>query len=167
MSPSRVSNRYWRSSIEADVEIVNTLNTELMQSSILRRPKCSANTDAAHLPVKIGYYNMGGASRPCDAVQPENLAAGALTHINIAFEYVSDSHEITDTNGPMVARVSRLKKRYPGLRVNIALGGWNFNDPPTQFRFSKMVATHSTREVFITSLTKYLERYALNGVDIG
>jgi chitinase len=76
------------------------------------------------LDVRIGYYGLWAASRGCDDYLPENMPAGALTHINLAFEYVSGDHEITDTKaqGPIVARVSRLKKRYPGLRVNIALG---------------------------------------------
>ena len=74
------------------------------------------------LDVRIGYYGVWGASRGCDAMQPENIPAGVLTHINIAFAYISESGEITDDDGPIVARIARLKKRYPGLRVNIAIG---------------------------------------------
>lgn len=74
------------------------------------------------LDVRIGYYGMWGATRDCDTYQPENIPAGALTHINLAFEYVSEDHEITNTQGSIVARVSRLKKKYPGLKVSIALG---------------------------------------------
>ncbi|RLL93598.1 hypothetical protein CFD26_101115 [Aspergillus turcosus] len=123
---------------------------------------------AMALDVRIGYYGLWGATRSCDKYLPENIPAGALTHINLAFEYVSEDYEITDTTGqgPIVARVSRLKKKYPGLRVNIALGGWVFNDPPTQHRFSEMVSTRSNREKFIASLIRYIRRYALNGVDI-
>ena len=55
-------------------------------------------------------------------MQPENIPAGVLTHINVAFEYVSADHEITDEVGHITGRVSRLKNIYPGLRVNIALG---------------------------------------------
>lgn len=58
-------------------------------------------------------------------MQPEGIPAGVLTHINVAYEYVSESNQITEQSGPIVARVSRLKKRYNGLRVNIALGRLN------------------------------------------
>ncbi|KAJ5762211.1 glycoside hydrolase [Penicillium nucicola] len=119
------------------------------------------------LDVRFGYYGMWGATRDCDTYLPENIPAGALTHINLAFEYVSEDHEITDTQGPIVARASRLKKKYPGLRVNIALGGWVFNDPPTQYRFSEMASITPNREKFIASLIRYIRRYGLNGVDIG
>jgi GH18 family chitinase len=119
------------------------------------------------LDVRIGYYGAWGASRGCDAEQPENIPAGALTHINVAFEGISEKFEMTDDNGPIVGRVSRLKKQYSGLRVNIAIGGWNFNDPPTQFRFSDMASTVPNRQKFIASLMRYIKKYALSGLDIG
>jgi len=69
----------------------------------------------------------------CDTMQPEAIAAGALTHINIAFMLFDDTFNLIDTQGDLVARVSRLKMTYPGLRDDIAIGGWSFNDPPTQY----------------------------------
>jgi hypothetical protein len=55
-------------------------------------------------------------------MQPENIPASVLTHINVAFKYVSADYEITDKVGYITGRVSCLKNIYPGLRVNIALG---------------------------------------------
>jgi chitinase len=117
--------------------------------------------------VRIGYYGAWSSGRSCNAMEPESIAAGVLTHIYIAFEYVSAEHEITDRYGPVVGRVSRLKNIYPGLKVVIALGGWVFNDPPTQTRFSDMASTIDNRSKFIKSLIAYMRKYALNGVDIG
>lgn len=116
--------------------------------------------------VRIAYYGAWGAGRSCNAIEPENIPAGVLTHINVAFEYVSEQHEITDQSGPIVARVSRLKRSYPGLRVNIAIGGWVFNDPPTQYRFSNMSASYGNQQKFIKSLIRYMEKYGLDGVDL-
>lgn len=132
----------------------------------ISRPKCDATDDAMKSQVRIAYYNAEGAKRKCDAVQPENIPAGVLTHINVAFEGINSDLEITDTIGETVARVSRLKKIYPGLRVNIAIGGWVFNDPPTEHRFSDMAATYTSQRKFISSLIKYMQKYALDGVDI-
>jgi len=117
--------------------------------------------------VRIGYYGVWSAGRGCDALEPESIPAGVLTHIYVAFEYVSAEHTITDESGSTVGRVSRLKNIYPGLKVVIALGGWVFNDPPTQTRFSDMASTRDNRQKFITSLIAYMRKYALNGVDIG
>lgn len=55
-------------------------------------------------------------------MEPETIAAGALTHINLAFQLIDDHLKITDTQGDIVARVSRLKKIYPALRVMVAVG---------------------------------------------
>ncbi|KAI7241261.1 glycoside hydrolase family 18 protein [Hortaea werneckii] len=71
-----------------------------------------------------------------------------------------------DESGDIVRRTSFLKTRYPGLRINVAIGGWAFNDPPTQNYFSDMASTHPNRQKFISSLIDYLEKYALDGVDI-
>jgi GH18 family chitinase len=86
------------------------------------RPSSGESGDAMASEVRIGYYGAWSAERSCDQMQPENIPAGVLTHINVAFEYVSADHEITDEVGHITGRVSRLKNIYPGLRVSIALG---------------------------------------------
>lgn len=89
------------------------------------KPSCSANTNAMDLPRRIGYFELWSQNRPCDKFNPEQIAAGALTHVNIAFAGIDEKFSITDTDGGMVARVAHLKKRYVGLRVNIAIGIYN------------------------------------------
>jgi GH18 family chitinase len=71
--------------------------------------------------VRIGYYGTWSAERTCDQMQPENIPAGVLTHINVAFEYLSADYEITDEVGHITGCISRLKNIYPKLRVNIAI----------------------------------------------
>ena len=87
-----------------------------------RRPQCSENTNVMDLDVRIAYYGMWGWTRKCGQISPENLPAGALTHINIAFAYISETHEVYVDDPQTVTRVARLKRRNPGLRVNIAIG---------------------------------------------
>ncbi|KAI0197886.1 hypothetical protein F4808DRAFT_473454 [Astrocystis sublimbata] len=130
------------------------------------RPSCSASTDAMAADVRIAYYGAWSATRDCDSMQPENIPAGVLTHINVAFEFITAEFEITDEVGAIAGRVSRLKRIYPGLRVNIALGGWVFNDPPTATRFSDMASTVPNRRKFVKSLIRYMQKYALDGVDL-
>ena len=74
------------------------------------------------LPRRIGYFELWSESRPCDKFLPEQIAAGALTHINIAFANIRADFNIQDNDGSMIARIAHLKKRYIGLRVNIAVG---------------------------------------------
>ena len=133
---------------------------------VRRRKTCSESTDAMSAEVRIAYYGAWSAGRSCDSMEPENIPAGVLTHVNVAFEFITADHEITDEVGAIVGRVSRLKNIYPGLRVNVAIGGWVFNDPPTQTRFSDMASTVPNRRKFIESLIRYMQKYALDGVDL-
>jgi hypothetical protein len=55
-------------------------------------------------------------------MQPENSPTGVLTHINVAFVYVSANHEITDQVGHITGRVSRLKNIYPEAVVGEIFG---------------------------------------------
>ncbi|KAK4982525.1 hypothetical protein LTR50_007700 [Elasticomyces elasticus] len=116
---------------------------------------------------RIGYYELFNLEkRLCDKVYPEDLEVAPLTHINIAFVN-SDSHfKVIDDSGSLISRVAFLKARYSGLRVNIAIGGWTFNDPPTQTFFSDMASTHENRQTFISSVVAFLQKYGLDGVDI-
>ncbi|KAF2818198.1 hypothetical protein CC86DRAFT_435113 [Ophiobolus disseminans] len=141
-------------------------NTDKSQCNPVSRPTCSESTDAMSADVRIAYYGAWSAKRSCDAMQPETIPAGVLTHINVAFEFITADHEITDEVGHISGRVARLKNIYPGLRVNIAIGGWVFNDPPTQTRFSDTVSSVPNRHKFIKSLIGYMQKYALDGVDL-
>lgn len=86
---------------------------------------------------RIGYYELFNLhERLCDKVYPEDLEVSPLTHINLAFVLFDSSFKMIDEDGELISRVSFLKSRYRGLRVNVAIGGWAFNDPPTQTRFS-------------------------------
>lgn len=42
-----------------------------------------------------------------------------------------------------------------------------FNDPPTETRFSDMASTVPNRQKFVKSLIQYMQKYSLDGVDLG
>ncbi|KAH8889137.1 hypothetical protein GQ53DRAFT_653194, partial [Thozetella sp. PMI_491] len=129
-------------------------------------PSCPSSRTADGLQRKIAYYELFGIDRPCDTMMPEAIPAGALTHINLAFINFDSTFNLQDVGGDIVARVSKLKLTYPGLRVNIAVGGWNFNDPPTQNYFSNMASDYDNQQTFINSVVSYLNKYGLDGIDI-
>ncbi|KAI4193916.1 MAG: hypothetical protein LQ350_008076 [Teloschistes chrysophthalmus] len=116
---------------------------------------------------RIGYYELFNVhERQCDKVYPEDLEVAPLTHINLAFVNFDSNFKMIDTDGELISRVSFLKSRYQGLRVNVAIGGWVFNDPPTETLFSDMASTYSNRRTFTTSLVSFIQKYGLDGVDI-
>ena len=55
-----------------------------------------------------------------------------------------------------------LKSMNPGLKIMIAIGGW---DAGTE-RFQKMAGSQSNRQTFINSLVTFMEKYGLDGFDL-
>ncbi|KAL2060601.1 hypothetical protein VTL71DRAFT_9242 [Oculimacula yallundae] len=131
------------------------------------RPSCSANTNAITYKRRVAYYELFHLKeRLCDYRDPEDINVAPLTNINLAFVNFGSDFKIIDTDGDLISRATFLKARYPGLKVSIAIGGWTFNDPPTSTYFSDMASTVPNRETFINSLTSFLTKYGLDGVDI-
>lgn len=104
--------------------------------------------------------------RKCDKFLTEHAAAGAQTHIYLAFALVDDDLKITDTDGHVFRRAAGLKRRFKGLRTSIAVEGWAFNEPPTQDQFSDMVNDRDNRATFVDSVVDFLTIFVLDGVDI-
>ncbi|KAJ5720986.1 uncharacterized protein N7483_008920 [Penicillium malachiteum] len=129
-------------------------------------PSCAASTDVSNLR-RIGYYSLSTLERPCDVMEPADIPAGALTHINIAFIQFTDKWEIDDSKyGSQVAEIASLKDSNMGLRVSISVGGWDFNDGSTATYFSDMASTSANRKTFIDSVVNYLVKYGLDGIEI-
>lgn len=114
---------------------------------------------------RVGYFEMFHLDqRKCDRFLPEHIAGGALTHVNLAFALISKDFKITGNHPDIVARGAHLKDRFTGLRVNIAIGGWAFNNPPTANIWSNMVASYEYTQTFLDSLVDYLTKFGLDGV---
>jgi chitinase len=63
--------------------------------------------------------------------------------------------------------LTQLKARQPGLKVYIALGGWDFNDPgPTRTTFSDLAASQSAQDTFFESLLSFMLHNEFDGVDL-
>ena len=105
-------------------------------------------------------------------MEPEDIPAGAYTHINFAFAFVDpSSYKIAPMAADQVSlykRVTGLKDFQPGLEVWISVGGWSMNDPdqPTYNTFSKLAASDSAQKAFFASLLSFMQTYGFDGVDI-
>ncbi|WQF83340.1 Putative glycoside hydrolase family 18, catalytic domain, glycosyl hydrolase family 18 (GH18) active [Colletotrichum destructivum] len=131
------------------------------------RPSCpSATKDPLEFQRRIAYYELFTKGRSCGVKEPEVLPVDPLTHINLAFVNFGDDWKIIDDSPDWVKRVVLRKIDHPSLRVNIAIGGWAFNDPPTSTYFSRMASTYDSRQTFVDSVVEYLRAYGLDGVDI-
>ncbi|KAI0916647.1 hypothetical protein AcW1_010187 [Taiwanofungus camphoratus] len=118
----------------------------------------------------IGYYEGWASSRPCDAWFPQNIVAQGYTHLYYAFASIDpDSFAITAASSQDVSQYpvfTNLKQANPNLKTYISVGGWAFNDPPTQYIFSELAADQGNRVAFAQSLVSFMLQYAFDGVDI-
>ncbi|PIL32554.1 hypothetical protein GSI_05257 [Ganoderma sinense ZZ0214-1] len=67
---------------------------------------------------------------------------------------------------PQYKAFTDLKQSNPDLKTYISVGGWSFNDPPTQHVFSDVASTTANSQAFATSLVNFLVTYGFDGVDI-
>lgn len=126
----------------------------------------------------IGYYSSWAFKRTCNgvpntvvpAVRPRDLDPYAYSHIVYSFAGVArGSWALTETQAndkELIAELQALKKINPTLKTMWAVGGWVFNDPPTQDIFLKMASTPANRAVFIKSVLTQLQSYGFDGIDI-
>ncbi|XP_015597483.1 probable chitinase 2 [Cephus cinctus] len=59
-------------------------------------------------------------------------------------------------------KVTALRIRYPGLKVTLAIGGWNEGSE----NFSALVASPEKRNIFSKHVIEYLQMYGFDGLDL-
>lgn len=142
--------------------------TDFCGTSTVAEPVCSGTSAEA---ITIGYYEGWNLERSCDTMPPSSIPVGGYTHIFFAFLYIDpDLYTITPMEASqqdLYAEVVALKKRKPGLKVWISIGGWSFNDPGTTAgTFSEIAASTSKQATFFASLLSFLDSYGFDGVDL-
>ncbi|KFA48092.1 hypothetical protein S40293_08369, partial [Stachybotrys chartarum IBT 40293] len=127
---------------------------------------CSENTDALIYTRHIAYYELFTEGRFCGVKEPEDPALAPPTHLNLAFVNFGSNFSLIDEHSDWVRRAALTKLRYPVLRINIAIGGWAFNDPPTLTFVSEMAVGIDNRYTFVRSVVDYLRVHGLDGINI-
>lgn len=86
-----------------------------------------------------------------------------LTHINYAFGHVNETFDgvlLRDKDAKALKKISRLKRRFPHLKVLLSIGGWGSG------RFSEMVSDPQLRMSFARDCKRVVDKYRLDGIDI-
>jgi len=84
-----------------------------------------------------------------------------LTHINYAFGHVNDNFDGVRLDNPdRLRKIVRLKKKKPGLKVLLSIGGWGSG------RFSEMAGDDNLRKSFTLDCRRICRKYHLDGIDI-
>ncbi|KAL5355927.1 glycoside hydrolase superfamily [Aspergillus floccosus] len=134
----------------------------------VRRPVCGKSHPLSRV---VGYYEGWSPDRSRKPFYPLQIPPNINTHLNYAFATINPkTFEVGAANRDEASRMERLvglKTSQPSLRVNIAIGGWTFNNPgPTASTFSDLVRSEENQKKFFRSLVSFMSTYGFDGVDI-
>ena len=96
-------------------------------------------------------------------IDPVDIAADKLTHVNYAFANISDGRVVEgfEHDPANFAVLTGLRKTHPAFKVLISVGGWTWSGA-----FSDASLTDESRRRFTDSAIEFLRRYDLDGIDI-
>lgn len=120
----------------------------------------------------VCYYTNWAQYRPKPgSYTPDNLDAKLCTHVIYAFAKIDENYELkafewndesTEWAVGMYQKVANKKKENPGLKVMLAVGGWNHGSMP----FSNMVTDEKRRRNFIAKTIEFLKQNNFDGLDL-
>lgn len=94
---------------------------------------------------------------------PDEIDVHQLTRINYAFAKIKDGQIVEgfSHDAENFAILNRLRHSNPSLKILLSVGGWTWSGG-----FSDAALTPHSRERFISSAVRLIERYQLDGLDI-
>src|ERR1039458_1356695 len=96
-------------------------------------------------------------------MSPGEIPANLLTHLNVAFAYITADFQLTNMDGvstEIYQNVGNVKSKNPDIKLIISVGGWSFTDPgSTQEIFTNMASTATNRGTFIMNVLSWLGQY--------
>lgn len=109
-------------------------------------------------PAVIGYVF------PQDAIlKPDGIDAHSLTRVNYAFANIEGGRMVPGFthDAENFAMLTTLRRANPSLKILVSVGGWLWSGG-----FSDVALTKQSRTIFIASVSNFLVRYDLDGLDI-
>ncbi len=96
-----------------------------------------------------------------DAIVPQIIQYGMLTHINFAFLVPKADGTFQPLNNAWKLQQIVDLAHQKGVKVLISVGGWGWDS-----QFEALAATSQTRQAFVDGVVKIVDQYQLDGVDI-
>ncbi|KAM7209977.1 glycoside hydrolase [Rhypophila decipiens] len=120
----------------------------------------------------IGYVEAWAFTRRgCAQRDLSSIRVDSVTHIYASFAYIKPNtfevYPMGNVNEKTLFDLTNLKRKAPGLKVWIALGGWTYSDngTDTQPVWGDLASSPAKREKFLDQLEKFMIYYGFDGVD--
>ncbi len=96
-------------------------------------------------------------------LDPAQIAAGKLTHINYAFANLRDGQVVEGfaRDAENFAVLGAVRRSHPHLKLLVSVGGWTWSKG-----FSDAVLTPERRQRFVESAVAFVRRHDLDGFDV-
>lgn len=109
-------------------------------------------------PAVIGYVFVQN-----NKVDPKQIAADKLTHINYAFANLLDGKVVEGfaNDAENLQLLGSLRRDHPHLKVLVSVGGWTWSGG-----FSDAALTAASRQRFVQSAVDFVRRHDLDGFDV-
>jgi chitinase len=150
-------------------------------------PSAAGASAPAHSGPKriVGYYTNWAQYRKGCPFTVADVDASLLTHINYSFAKVDagpggkanpkwtiaaydPKADLGPTGG--YAQLNALKKKNPGLKTSLSIGGWSHNDPAEKpdisWMFTTMAEKAESRAEWIKNTIEYMRKNDFDGIDI-
>ncbi|XP_015515301.2 probable chitinase 2 [Neodiprion lecontei] len=133
-----------------------------------------ATTRPQHDKVVVCYVSSWAIYRPGNGrFGFDELQAEHCTHLVYAFAGLNASTSSIRSIDPWAdleeggakggyKRMTELRNKHPGLKVTIAIGGWNEGSA----NYSELAASPQRRQTFVNSAVDFVRKYNFDGLDL-
>jgi len=163
---------------EEDLNSINEIETNISpnppQSESTSSPDIDQSVEIIHqipeseFKVVCYFTNWAWYRQNGGKYVPEDIDTDLCTHVIYGFAVLNrDTLTIkphdswADIDNRFYERVAKLKEK--GIRVSIAIGGWNDSAGD---KYSKLVRSAAARSKFVKHVIEFIEKYEFEGLDL-
>lgn len=131
-------------------------------------PRPPVKQNSGHFKIVCYFTNWAWYRQGAGKYTPDDIYTDLCTHIVYGFA-VLDYTELTirahdswaDIDNKFYERVAKLKEK--GVKVSLALGGWNDSQGD---KYSRLVRSSAARAKFVRHAVDYVEKFGFGGLDL-